>query len=227
MLPAALRTIVKTKYPAVIHYARMMRYGRRYRTVMFERAYREGWWGSAESVSGPGSTLAETAELRQALPALLRELGVRSILDAPCGDFGWMRTVDFAGISYVGIDIVPALIERLQAQDAGPERRFLVTDLVTDELPQCELVLCRDCLIHLSLADAQRALGNIVRSGAKYALITTENVEVNRDINTGGHRPVNMERAPFNLPAPQRRLRDTQQEFLGLWPVTDLAAALR
>jgi hypothetical protein len=138
-----------------------------------------------------------------------------------------MRTVDLSGVSYVGIDIVPALIDSLQTRDAGPGRRFVVADLVTDVLPQCDLVLVRDCFIHLSFADAQKALANIVRSGAKYALITTESLDLNRDINTGGYRPVNMERAPFNLPPPLRKLRDTQQEFLGLWPVTDLAAARR
>jgi len=47
-------------------------------------------WGDGETISGPGSTTDATATIREQIPLLLRELGVRSLLDAPCGDHHWM-----------------------------------------------------------------------------------------------------------------------------------------
>ena len=37
---------------------------------------------------------------------------------------------------YTGGDIVPALVQQLQAQHASPTRQFAVIDLVTDAIPQ-------------------------------------------------------------------------------------------
>src|SRR5262249_48072014 len=48
----------------------------------------------AESVCGPGSSLSQTDEIRRMLPLLISETGTRSFLDAPCGDFNWMRHVE-------------------------------------------------------------------------------------------------------------------------------------
>ena len=43
---------------------------------------------------------------------------VRSFIDAPCGDFAWMRTMipefEQRGVFYVGGDIAEAMIQRLQ-----------------------------------------------------------------------------------------------------------------
>ena len=39
-----------------------------------------------DSLSGPGSVLAQTASVRRRLPGLLRELNCSSLLDLPCGD---------------------------------------------------------------------------------------------------------------------------------------------
>ena len=70
--------------------------------------------GALDSASGPGSGLAETARIREALPNLLREHGVKSMLDLPCGDFFWMKEVDLGDVDYAGADIAPALIEANQ-----------------------------------------------------------------------------------------------------------------
>ena len=54
------------------------------------------YWGNRESVSGDGSTLAYTHNLRHELAKFLRAFRVVSMFDAPCGDFNWMRAVDHA-----------------------------------------------------------------------------------------------------------------------------------
>src|SRR5690349_11851139 len=86
--------------------------GRRHLTATFSRIYEQNLWGDKESVSGTGSSITATVVVRSELPALLERLGVQSLLDAPCGDFTWMKEV-VGGIGrYTGVDIVPRLIER-------------------------------------------------------------------------------------------------------------------
>ena len=63
-----------------------------------------------ESLSGPGSCLFHTAEIRRRLPMLLQNLGVRVLIDAPCGDFHWMSHTELRLDRYIGVDLIPALI---------------------------------------------------------------------------------------------------------------------
>ena len=129
-------------------------------------------WGGA-SVSGGGSDPETTAPLLAALPALLAAIGVRTILDAPCGDGNWMARLDYRFEHYTGIDVVPAVVEAAAAAHGGPGREYRVGDLIRDPLPQADLVLCRDCLVHLPFAEGLEALSNIRRSGATWLLATT------------------------------------------------------
>jgi hypothetical protein len=168
----------------------------------FERIVETNLWGAPSSRSGVGSELAATATLRSAIPRLLERLDVRSLLDVPCGDFAWLSTVDLP-VDYIGADIVASLIESNTRHyaGAGSRRRFLTLDLTSDPLPASDVVLCRDCLVHLSFANVHRALENIRRSGATYLVATTFlDHDVNIDIDDGDWRMLNLERAPFNLP---------------------------
>jgi SAM-dependent methyltransferase len=187
-------------------------------------------WGDRESISGSGSSLDQTRRLRQDLPELCRQLGIRSILDLPCGDGHWMAKVDLAGIAYTGADFLPELVAANAAR-AATDRRFVVLDLTASPLPPADLLLCRDCLVHFSFADVARALANIRRAPITYLLTTTFPAETaNLDITTGDWRPVNLERAPFNFPPPAARLTEGCTEAggrfldksLGLWAIQDL-----
>jgi SAM-dependent methyltransferase len=204
---------------------------RRDHAAIFTRIYRENEWGSAESPSGPGSTLARAADFRDDLVALLRGLDTRVLLDVPCGDGNWIGPVADALPGYVGVDVVPALVEAARARNAAPGRSFVCADLTRDPLPAADVVLCRDCLVHFSFRDARAALANLRRGGAAW-LVTTTFVDLpgNRDILTGGWRPLNLERPPFNLPPPRAlvdercthsggRYRDKR---LGVWAMQDL-----
>ena len=54
---------------------------------IYTEIYTKNYWGDLESVSGPGSNLEQSLRDRDALPSLLNEFGVSSILDVPCGEF--------------------------------------------------------------------------------------------------------------------------------------------
>lgn len=201
----------------ILHRAR--RYLPQNTQKVFRSIYQKNRWGSSESVSGPGSTLAYTETLRKELPALLNKLGVKQLLDAPCGDCHWINSVSLDGINYTGADIVPELVERNREQYPG--KNFIVANLITDPLPAADLVLCRDCFIHLPNKDVLAVIRNIKRSGTRYLLASTYPVKRNTEILTGHFRPVNLELPPFNLPAPFKMLKDypdgEEPRFLGLW----------
>jgi hypothetical protein len=193
---------------------------------------RGGWVGVPTTASGSGSTMEQTAVVRRDLPAFLAELGARSLLDAPCGDFHWMQSCDVDLDRYIGVDIVRPLIDDNRRRYGGPTRTFDVADLAADPLPQVDVVLCRDCLVHLTLHDALAVLRNFKRSGSTYLLTTTfPATSVNDDlVQAGGWRPLNLEEPPFGLPRPIRLLNEGTTEWgdrfadksLGLWRLVDL-----
>jgi len=198
----------------------------------FARIYETDLWEGTESRSGTGSGLAETARIRAELPALLRRLHARRLLDVPCGDFHWMRHVDLGGVEYVGGDIVEAIVERNRALYEEPgRRRFVRVDVTAGPLPEADVVLCRDCLVHLSYANIARAFAAIRASGARYLLTTTFPArDGNADAPDGDWRPLDLERPPFSLPAPLWSLAEGCDEeggayadkSLALWAVADI-----
>src|SRR5262245_13464146 len=153
----------------------------------FQRIHDTNLWGAAESVSGLGSEIDATATLRAELPALLRRLEVNSLLDAPCGDAGWIACIDL-GVRVTGIDIVPDLIEALRDRVARGEIAgdYHLADITSAPLSRCDAILCRDCLVHFSFANIDRAVKNFRRSGAKWLITTTfPDWQENRDCEDG------------------------------------------
>ncbi len=202
---------------------------------VFTDIYRKNIWGGMASASGTGSSLRRTKVLIERLPVLFREFNISSILDIPCGDFHWMNNLSLEGTRYVGADIVKEIIQKNSSMHEKENVRFQHLDLITDKLPEVDLILCRDCLVHFSYNNIVSALMNICNSGAKYLLTTTftERTE-NCDINTGAWRPLNLLIPPFNLSPPVRMINEECSETyatysdksLGLWKVQEVKESL-
>ena len=200
--------------------------------AIFRDIYRRNHWSGPDSPSGRGASQDQTRALGNALPALLRRLGAGTLLDLPCGDYSWMRRLELPVTSYIGADLLPELIHPLQQGFTDQAHHFIVLDLTGDPLPRADVLLCRDCLVHLSFADIRRALVNIVRAGVPWLLTTTfPQNEKNEDIVTGDWRPLDLQRAPFAFPPPSDLLNEECTEggglfgdkSLGLWRTVDLS----
>lgn len=198
----------------------------------FERIEKTNLWGAAGSVSGLGSEDLATAAIRDALPPLLQRLGARSLLDAPCGDAGWIGRMKL-DLDYIGVDIVPSLIQANNQRVARGELigRFLVADITRDALPHADVILCRDCLVHLSFDNIARAAANFRASGAHFLLATIfPEWDANRDCEDGDWRALNMTKPPFGWPAPRELIDERCEESgggwrdksLGLWRLDEL-----
>jgi hypothetical protein len=197
------------------------------RQSVFAEVYETHAWGSRESGSGSGSELRATGNIRERLPELLTHLGADSLLDAPCGDWNWMQHVKLPVKHYFGVDIVPAVIEANRARFGSPELHFECRDLTRDPLPRADVILCRDCLVHVSFQDIAAILENFRRTGARYLLVNTyPEVERNRNQFTGKPwRRLNFRLPPFEFPEPLEMLPDggeVDPSQLALWPLQQL-----
>lgn len=201
----------------------------------FDLLHRLGIYHHEESFSGAASTLRETAALRAALPRLVAERGISSLLDIPCGDFHWLQQVRL-DLDYSGADVVPELVRENQRRYGSARRRFTVLDATRDALPETDLILCRDLFIHLSLADCLLALRNFARSGSRWLLTNHFAGRAdNPDIQSGDFRPVNLCRPPFSLPPPLEVIDERSvlaggqfaDRAMALWRLEDVGNALR
>jgi hypothetical protein len=194
----------------------------------FNKAFETcAWTRTGESVSGSGSSLAATEKLRTALPQALRDLGVKTLLDVPCGDWNWMSHVDLPVERYIGGDIVIPLIRRNQKRFGNSQRIFEYIDLCKDELPDSDLLLCRDALIHFSYKDIWRVIANITRAKIEFIATTTfPDTNANQDQSTGiPWRHINLESSPFNFPQPLIKLVDDYNrpdQILAFWRIAEL-----
>jgi hypothetical protein len=185
----------------------------------FQHIHDTNLWGAPASASGLGSEWDATAVLRVELPRLLERLGAASLLDAPCGDAGWINAADLR-VRRIGLDIVPSLIARLKTRAAAGEigGEYRLADIVSDALPRCDAILCRDCLVHLSFANIQRAVANFRASGATWLIATTfADWQSNGDCEDGDWRPLNFENAPFHWGAPVELVNENCTEAGGGW----------
>ena len=199
------------------------------RSWLFSYIYKWGRWFDGESRSGAGSSLAYTENLRAQLPGLLADLGVRTMLDVPCGDFHWMSHVPLALDEYIGADIVPAMIRDNTQRHARADRRFMVLDIVRSVPPKVDLILCRDCLFHFPFALALKALQNFQASGSRYLLVTTFFDGVNENVASGYYYRINLQAPPFNFPTPIRSIQDSPDQptrHLALWEFSALPDCL-
>ena len=198
----------------------------------FSTIYLDNAFGGTRSRSGGGSDLVQTAVIRRELPRLVEELGIKSFIDAPCGDWFWMKETQLGVADYIGVDIVEKLVELNNLQFGNSSRRFLCMNLAEDLLPRADLIFCRDCLVHLNFHDVSRVIANFRLSQSKYLLTTTfTNRERNADLmGKDVWRTLNFQVAPFNFPPPVRLINEGCTEAnglygdkcLGLWRLGDL-----
>jgi hypothetical protein len=174
---------------------------------LFTWIHDNNYWGSSESLSGSGSSLSYTKNLRAELPALLRKYKITSIFDGPCGDFNWMKDVmsQLDDVTYLGGDIVASLISENNRKYKSETVNFSQVDLTQDQMPKVDLFVCRDLLFHLSYRDARKVLENFLDSGSA-RILTTTHVKarpkdwLNKDIATGSFRLIDLFSSPFNFP---------------------------
>ena len=164
------------------------------------------YWSDSESVSGPGSNTKNTKKLISKIKKIIKKYSIKTVVDAPCGDFNWMNKIlHNQKINYRGIDIVPALIKLNIKKFSNKKTSFYTSDITKKKLPNCDLLISRDFLFHLSYSDIKKFFKNLFNSNIKYfltsnhALPNQRNNFNNKDIVSGDFRKINLFDKPFNF----------------------------
>ncbi len=178
----------------------------------FQRIYRTKTWGDNGELfySGAGSRGPAADEYCAFVIRFIQDHQVRSVVDLGCGDFYVGRRIEEAtGVRYVGIDVVPELIEHHRGTAHDPLISFQCADIASDPLPPADLCLIRQVLQHLSNQEIAKVLANL---GGFSQVLISEHVPVYPDsINCDKpHGPdvrqihgsgVYVEQPPFSMPA--------------------------
>lgn len=199
----------------------------------FSEVYEKNIFGGRISRSGEGSDLVQTEIIHRELPKIIKEYSIQTFLDAPCGDWYWMKETNLGVEHYIGVDIVETMIEKHNVNYGSPSRTFQCLNLAADSLPKSDLIFSRDCLVHLSFEDALKIIVNFKKSGAKYLLTTTfvDRIKNNDLVGKDNFwRALNMRLAPFNFPEPLLVINEGCTEeagqytdkSLGLWLLNDI-----
>lgn len=151
---------------------------------------------------GNGSTIEVTIGVREFIEKCISKYNIKSISDAACGDYLWMKLVNKQGASYHGYDINEVMIEEIKQK--YKEVDFSYFDVVHETLPKTDLIICRDCLFHLTTEDGVNTIKNFKESGSKYLMSTTfDYVDKNFDLQNAheryGVRRINIKISPYNL----------------------------
>ena len=200
---------------------------------VFSEIHESKYWNEEGSISGTGSDLSQTKTIMGEINKLVVDYNIQSILDIPCGDFNWMEKVNLEKVKYIGADIVDQLIQENKKKYSDRENiSFETLDLTSDQLPESDLIFCRDCLVHLSYENVFKALKNAKKSNSKYLMLTSfTDQSKNNDIPTGEWRALNMQKAPFNLPTPILTISENYKDESGkyndkamcLWDLRELS----
>lgn len=134
-------------------------------TEVFAEVYSRRQWGTGAEAydSGNGSHGGLADEYASLIRGLVRDHGVRRVVDIGCGDFRVASGFVDAVASYVGLDVVPDLIARNAAAYSRPGLRFEVLDASVAQPPGADLCLIRQVLQHLSNKQITAILGRCRR----------------------------------------------------------------
>ena len=177
----------------------------------FSEIYKYDVWDGG---SGRGSTLGNTTQYRQVLEEFLHSHAIQSVVDLGCGDWQFSKAIDWGDVDYVGLDVVPEVVEQNRRR-FGPRFRFEHIDASRSALPKGDLLLIKEVLQHWPTSEI---LEFIPRMHQYRYVIITNNIDVgpnqpmlNSDIGMGGYRPLDLRQEPFALPA-QELLRFRSDE---------------
>jgi len=152
---------------------------------IFSKIYEKNYWGGETDgtfYSGEGTYVEDLSLYTDALKRFIDENNIKSVCEIGCGDFhvskNLMRNADF---SYIGIDVVPALVSHLNKAFSSEKIEFLCLDAASTDakIPQVELCVIRQVLQHLSNDQIQQILDNTSHIPN---LIITEHVPKNTTV---------------------------------------------
>ena len=167
---------------------------------VFSKIYKEDLW---QGGSGAGSKLENVEGYVTYLQKYIDRSEINTVLDLGCGDWQFSKFLDLSSVSYLGVDVVESVIESNNNLYASSNIKFLNHDITTYEIPEVDLIICKDVLQHLCNNDVDTVVKKIIKS-SKFSLITNDFTLTdvfNKDIDNGEYRCLDLRLSPFYLNA--------------------------
>lgn len=172
----------------------------------FQEIYEKKYWDTpgnkGESLSGEGSILKNTVLIRKAITNILSGYKIKTMLDASCGDWNWMKEISGFLPDYIGLDVVPSIIKN-NLKYTTPNIRFVneasLSFLKKAQNKGFDLILVRHTLEHLPTTYNIDLLKEVKRC-TKYSLITStlqDTPTTNKTKIFGGYAPINLLKTPY------------------------------
>ena len=162
---------------------------------LFTNTYVNNGWTQDGSISGLGSSLPYTENIRKVLVDIIKQNGIKTIWDCSCGDWNWMKEIKDKLPNYIGNDIVDRLVEINNETYGSDTIRFQCGDMLEElrklETMSIDLILCRHTLEHLPTDYAIDVVREIYRV-SKHSLITS-NQRGNSEIDANGQNSRNID----------------------------------
>lgn len=189
---------------------------------------------SEECMSGYLSDLANTAALRKSFEAILKDYDIKTVFDAGCGDYHWIKNVPgMEKVEYTGVDLIEEVIEANKKKTAGNANvRFVVADLANPDYVMdkaYDLVILRDVVQFQPLRDSLQMMKTIEKSGSKYIFTTFHRgTKFNNDAGYNGNMFADVMISPFNFASDAQLTAFQEHKHLdfplnakgmGMWPL--------
>lgn len=177
----------------------------------FTEIYRNNIWGGENGTfySGEGSDANVASVYVHAINRILEEIRPQIVVDIGCGDFRVASQFVNPGFRYIGLDVVPDLVENHKMRYQSEYIDFQLIDATSEELPDGDICLIRQVLQHLSNDEISRILNNCRKF--RYLVITehfpppgvpfvpNQDMPHGADIRIGLNSAVCVDQSPFNL----------------------------
>ena len=185
---------------------------------IFSDIYESGKWGGTKDdySSGGGTTNSRISDAYvQCLSQLSAEwkFGELAAVDLGCGDMRIGQRIAPFFSKYVGVDIVPKLIDQHARNLATESVSFQHLNIIEDDLPDGNICMIRQVLQHLSNEQISKILRKLKKYD--YVLITEHLPKSNLKLKQNLDKPhggdirlyensgVYITAPPFNIPASQ------------------------
>jgi SAM-dependent methyltransferase len=166
---------------------------------IFEHIYRNDLWHGG---SGPGSLPSVNRPYVRFLHSFLRHNQIRSVVDLGCGDWQFSRGVKWGEARYLGLDVVPHVLEKNRRRYGGATVEFDLSPADPRAVRSADLLLVKDVFQHICNEKVSAYVREFPRF--KYVLVTNciqkSRHLMNTDIADGGFRPVDLRLPPFAMP---------------------------
>ena len=114
-------------------------------------------------VAHPGLTSDWSEAYASCMEGLLLDLDLGTVVDCPCGEFGFARLQHFPLVRYMGLDSDARVIADNAARHPALNLKFACANILTMDLPGADLLLCRGLFNHLPTGDILGMLRHLPR----------------------------------------------------------------